>query len=334
MEIRKSRYKKIRKIIIIIIAVLIIFYIGLVNFLVTAALVPSFMRKFSFFETITEKSLDQQVHSEDIERNISNGTDSYQKWLDSVDFIRETIISEDGYELVGSRLESQEENSHRWVLALHGYTGWKEAMYPYARMYYKRGYHCLIPDLRTQGESDGDYIGMGLTDSKDCMLWINHILEIDPQAQVVIHGQSMGASTALMMTGDESLSDHVVAVISDAAYTDAYSMFGEKLTEWFGLPAFPIIDTAVFMLKIRPGGYDLKDASAIEAVKKSTTPTFFIHGDMDAMINVSMAYELYEAATCEKDLMIVEGAGHAQCKAKDPTGFTNNIFFFLSNYVN
>lgn len=115
-------------------------------------------------------------------------------------------------------------------------------------------------------------------------------------------------------------------------YTDAYSMFGDKITEWFHLPPFPFVDSAVLMLRLR-GGYDLRDASAIAAVAKSDVPTLFIHGDQDAMIDVGMAHELYEAATCEKALLIVEGAGHAQSQDKAPELYYGAIEEFLEKYL-
>ena len=205
-------------------------------------------------------------------------------------------------------------------------------MYPFAMWYSQRGYHVIAPDMRCQGESEGDFIGMGLTDSEDNMLWINYILDQDPEAEIVIHGQSMGAACALMMTGREDLPENVKAVVSDCAYTDAYTMFQEKITQWFHLPAFPILDTANLMLQLR-GGYDLKDASALEAVKKSSTPTLFIHGDQDEMISVEMSGELYQAAACPKELLIVEGAGHAQCQDKDPEGYYGAVEKMLEKYL-
>ena len=65
------------------------------------------------------------------------------------------------------------------------------------------------------------------------------------------------------------------------------------------------------------------------AVKKSRVPTLFIHGDEDAMISVDMSKELYEAAACEKELLIVEGAGHGQSQDKDPDTYYRNIEVFL-----
>lgn len=306
-------------------------YFILINFLVSAALVPSFMEKLEAFERITEESYAAQVQTSDIQVNRQLALNDTQAWLETVQSRRIMAVSGDGYRLVANEFLA-EEVSHVWVLVLHGYTGWKEEMYPFARWYHGEGYHVIVPDLRCQGESEGDFIGMGWTDRIDCMLWIEYILEQDREARIVIHGQSMGAATALMMAGMEELSDNVVAVISDCAYTDAYSMFGEKIKEWFGLPAFPLVDSACLMLKLR-GGYELKDASALRAVAESRVPILFIHGEDDVMISVRMTKELYEAADCYKELMIVEDAGHAQAQDKEPKRYYGTIRTFLDKIL-
>lgn len=322
----KKNTKKIRKILLFMIAILLVLYFMLVNFLVSAALVPSFMEKLEAFERITDESYAAQVQTSDIKMNRQESLNETEEWLKTADRQKISARTEDGYTLIAEEFFADEE-SHKWVLLLHGYTGWKEEMYPFARWYQEQGYHVVAPDLRCQGESEGDFIGMGWTDHFDNMLWIDYILSEDSEAEIVLHGQSMGAAAALMMTG-EALPDNVRAVISDCAYTDAYSMFGEKIKEWFHLPAFPLVDTACLVLRIR-GGYDLKDASAIRAVKKSNTPTLFIHGDSDAMISVQMSKDLYEAASCKKELLIVEGAGHAQSQDKAPDTYYGTITAFL-----
>ena len=315
-----------KKPILIILIVLLISYFLLVNFLVSAALVPSFMEKLEAFERITTESYAMQVHTNDIQTNQKKAQNSTKEWLSTVKCQKLTKESTDGYTLVAEEFLTDVE-SHKWVLLLHGYTGWKEEMYPFAHWYSKQGFHVLVPDLRCQGESEGDFIGMGWTDHFDNMLWLDYILSQDSEAEIVIHGQSMGAAAALMMSG-ETLPENVKAVMSDCAYTDAYSMFANKVTEWFHLPAFPIVDTASLLLQLR-GGYDLKDASAINAVQKSSIPTLFIHGGQDAMIPVQMAKDLYNAAACEKQLLIVEGAGHAQSQDKNPERYYNAIKKFL-----
>ena len=324
------RKKKTMQAIITSMVVLFVIYTILIYFLVSACLVPSFMEKLDVFQEITEKGYSEQIHTSDIKENRNEAIAETNEWLKTVEGQKLHKQTTDGYDLVATEFFPKED-SHRWVVLLHGYTGWKEEMYPFAYWYYDQGYHVIVPDLRCQGESQGDFIGMGWTDSVDCDLWLDYILEQDAQAKIVLHGQSMGASTALIMTGKEDLPKQVEAVISDCAYTSAYEMFGNKITEWFGLPPFPFVDSACLMLQLR-GGYDLKDAPAIEAVKRSTTPTLFIHGAEDAMIDVGMSKELYEAATCEKELLLVEGAGHAQSQDKDPDGYYETIARFLEAY--
>lgn len=321
------RKKKVLKIAGIVFVILFIIYIIFIYFLVSACLVPSFMSKLDAFEDITVMSISEQIHTADIGENRKSALSDTKAWLQEAEGQKLALESEDGYRLVAQEFYAKEE-SHRWVMLLHGYTGWKEEMYQFAFWYYEQGYHVLVPDLRCQGESEGDFIGMGWTDHYDCNLWVRYILRQDEDAAIVLHGQSMGASTALIMTGDENLSEHVKAVVSDCAYTDAYTMFGDKITSWFHLPPFPFVDSACLMLRLR-GGYDLRDASAICAVRKSSTPTLFIHGERDALISVDMAYELYEAAACGKELLIVEGAGHAQSQDKNPELYYGAIEQFL-----
>lgn len=326
-EVRIYVKKKIVTGIAIAAIVLLVLYTVFIYFLVSACLVPSFMEQLDAFEEITEKGYSEQIHTSDISENHKAAIAATKVWLETVQGQTIRQRTPEGYELVATEFFAKED-SRKWVLLLHGYTGWKEEMYPFAYWYYEQGYHVIVPDLRCQGESEGDFIGMGWTDSFDCELWLSYILDQDADAQIILHGQSMGASTALIMTGDAKLPAQVKAVVSDCAYTSAYEMFGDKITEWFGLPAFPFVDSACLMLRLR-GGYDLRDASAIDAVQKSTVPTLFIHGEKDAMIDVGMSGALYEAAACEKELLIVEGAGHAQSQDKAPEEYYGSIAQFL-----
>ena len=285
------------------------------NIVVDLALVPEKMEQTQAFEDITEDSYEALVKTDDIEQNKMASLEKTEKWVRSADSEEVSVTTKDGYRLLG-RAFYQEGESHDWVLLLHGYTGWKEEMYPIAFEYAERGYQVLVPDMRCSGESEGDFIGMGWTDRKDNLLWLQTILKKDKNARIVIHGQSMGGACALMMTG-EDLPDNVKAVVSDSAYTDAYSIFKKQLKDWFHLPGFPLVDGADLMLQIR-GGYSLKKASALDAVKKSTIPLLIIHGEEDVFVPVEMAYTLYDAADCEKELLIVEGAAGV---------LQNSIFF-------
>lgn len=331
MKKQKSTFishKKLFKFLSVFLLILFSIYWIICYFLVSLALVPSFMEKTNVFETVTNTSIEALVQTDDIQNNRSRSIDETQEWLTTVTTEKLSVTTTDGYRLVAVSFSPETESS-RWVLLLHGYTGWKEELYPIACQYAKRGYHVLVPDMRCSGESEGDFIGMGWTDRLDNQLWLSEILFRDENAQIAIHGQSMGAACALMMAGEE-LPSQVCAIVSDCAYTDAYQMFAKQMADWFSLPSFPILDSMNLMLQLR-GGYDLKEASAVSAVKNTDLPILIIHGEADDMVPVSMAYELYDAAAGEKELLIIPGAGHAQAMDKNPQLYYDTVFDFLEN---
>ncbi len=311
-------------------------YIVFINLLVSAVLVPSFMNRLDKIREITDKIITEQIHTGDLQSNRTALWTISSSWAEEADSETLTVYSGDGLKLTGRFFPpdgaAAPGTRHRYALLLHGYTGEKEAMYPIAYWYHRQGYRVLCPDFRSHGESEGDFIGMGYVDRADVLLWIGRILSRDPDAEIVIHGLSMGASCALMMCGMEELPGNVKAVVADSAFTDAYTMFTARIGEWFGLPAFPIIDSARFFIRLR-GGYDLKDASALKAVRKSSIPTLFVYGEEDRMIPVSMTPQLYEAASCEKYLLPVAGAGHTQAYEKAPVVYFGAVSSFLDKYL-
>ena len=346
----KKKGHLLRNCIIVILILSVIYWTG-INLLVSAVLVPSFMEKLDSFDRIVEQSYAEQVQESSLQQNANAMYVIGDSWSKRAAKEQVEVLSEDGYRLKGVIFEAEDGAAsrsqpgavitkarsqpgpvitkvHRWVILLHGYTGSKEMMYPYAYHYVQDGYNALAPDFRCQGESEGDYIGLGATDSKDLLLWIGLILERDPEAEIVLHGLSMGASTALILSGMENVPPNVRAVISDCAFTDAYSMFREKIGSWFYLPAFPVVDSANLMIRLR-AGYDLKETSPLKAVARSHIPTLFIHGREDRMIPVEMCRQLYEAAACPKDILIIDGAGHAQAATKDPGLYLDTVDRFL-----
>ena len=312
----------------VILAVLILIaYIITGNLIISAALVPSFMQRLDAFETVTEQSYSEMIYTDDITLNMKAASEETLAWFQEVPKYKTSVETEDGYTLVGAVFRNEE--SHRWALILHGYTGWKEEMYHFAARYYEQGFNVICPDLRCHGESEGDFIGLGYTDSFDSLLWLDYINSLDDDAEIVIHGESMGASCALMMSGLDNLPGNVICVISDSAFTDALSIFRKTVHDWTGLYDIGFTASARLCLLAR-GGYDVKKASALEAVKRSKTPTLFIQGMSDKFVPPGMVDPLFEACTAEKQLLKIEGAGHVQSVYKDSESYYNTVFEFIS----
>ena len=254
-----------------------------------------------------------------------------RRWMHEHPLRRDLYItSGDGLLLHANYIPSADKNCHRYAICVHGYADTSESMGLYARHYYDvYGMNVLLPDLRGHGGSEGDYVGMGLHDSKDIARWITRITQMDLEAVIILHGISMGAATVLMTTGRE-LPDCVKAAVSDASYTSAY----EEFKFVYGTLPNTIIPADVMMEMVRAitrvrAHYDLRKAAPVDAVKTSKTPTLFIHGDADDFVPSNMMPQIYEAAACRKKFAWFSGAKHVQSVVREPEGYWNTVDHFL-----
>lgn len=255
----------------------------------------------------------------------------HDNWVKTIDVSEKEILSNDGLKLKAIEYMTNE-NSDKWIIMVHGYTSSNLEMLNRAYHYGQEGYNILLPNNRAHGNSEGTYIGMGWLDRLDILLWIDEIVKINPDAKIVLYGISMGAATVTMTSGEE-LPTNVKAVIEDCGYTDVWSMFENQLDYRFGIPPFPVLNFAhlVGLTKI---GYDILDADATSQLSKSNLPFLFIHGDIDNYVPVEMAYKLHDAAKNEaKELLIIEGANHAESDYVNPKLYYDTVFKFLDLHV-
>lgn len=240
------------------------------------------------------------------------------------------ITSQDGLKLHGTFFPL--EGSKKVVICFHGYTS--EGLNDYSTLalfYRSHGFNLMIVDERAHGRSEGTYIGFGCLDRKDAVLWIEEMIKyLGKEAEILLHGDSMGGATVLMTAG-LLLPSQVKAIVSDCAFTSAWEVFQSVLKNSYHLPAFPILHTANEMVK-KKAGYGLKDCNAKEEVAKTKLPILFLHGKADTFVPCSMAQELYHACTGPKKLVLIEGAGHVESCYRDATVFEGAIEEFIFPY--
>ncbi|NLA76916.1 MAG: alpha/beta hydrolase [Clostridiales bacterium] len=287
------------------------------NILYMFALKPGGMMRFVDGSKILEA--DESVERTNLDIPFAqNGTrEDYEKNAQ----VR-TLTSYDGLKLNAYYREATAA-SHKYAVICHGYTSRAIDMGVFGDKFRERGFNVLMPDARGHGNSEGDYIGMGWHERRDITDWINTLVEQDPAAQIILMGVSMGGATVMMTSGEE-LPDNVKLVIDDCGYSSVWDEFAFQMGAMFHLPTFPLLNMADAVCRIR-AGYNFKEASAVEQVKKCKIPTLFIHGEEDTFVPYEMVHKVYEAATCEKYLFTVHGAGHGMSAAVDPTGYWNAI---------
>ena len=270
-------------------------------------------------------------YSKDIiyaEYNDENLNDA-QKWLEEKSNYSDKYI--ESYDKLQLHSYVVTQNSNKWAIVVHGYGGSGKLMSDKSKYFYDMGYNVLIPDLRGHCKSEGDYIGMGWKDRLDIISWINFIIKENPNAEIVLHGTSMGAATVLMTSG-ENLPSNVKAIVADCAYTSAWDEFSYQLETYLKVPSSYILNVTNMVTKLK-AGYSLKEASALECVKKATVPILYIHGDKDKFVPYSMMDKLYDATNSPKEKLTIEGGEHANSDLVSPFLYWLTVEDFLNQYV-
>ena len=210
-------------------------------------------------------------------------------------------------------------------ILFHGYKGNAERdLCGAVERAFSVGRNALIVNHRASGPSDGHVISFGINERRDCLSWIDFtISKFGSDVKIVITGISMGAATVMMASG-EKLPENVISILADCGYTSPKEIIC-KVVDDMKLPTkllYPFIKLGARIY----GGFNLEEASAIEAMKKCTLPIVFVHGDADAFVPYDMSVRLCEACASEKKILItVKGAGHGLAYPKDPEGYVNQL---------
>lgn len=258
--------------------------------------------------------------------------------LDGVDWVNSQqlqiwhITTKDGLKLQGYYLQAQPPTARTVILA-HGYSSKGKDLGLIARFYYEQfGYNVLMPDDRGHGESEGDYIGFGWVDRLDYLQWIRKTVDtVGRDAQIVLHGISMGGATVMMVSG-ETLPPQVKAIVEDCGYTSVRDQLAYQLKRLYKLPAFPILHATSLLTKLK-AGYSFTEASALHQLARNKLPMLFIHGGDDTFVPTDMVYRLYEACRTEKELYVADGAGHGLAYSMNKAAYERKVHEFVSRYV-
>lgn len=254
---------------------------------------------------------------------------SDEVFLSSADKEDVSIVSSDGLSLKASFYRNE---GSRYVILVHGYMSSRKDMLHLADVYSSWGYNVLSPDNRAHGESDGTWIGMGWLDKDDIRLWIDWIIDRDPEAEIVLHGISMGAATVMMVSGLD-LPDNVKAAVEDCGYTSVWDIFADELKALFHLPPFPVMNMYSVMSRIITG-YTPKEASSLDMLSESEIPMLFIHGDDDHFVGTYMLDICFDAKrNGDKEKLLVPDAGHGEAYLREPELYFNTVHEFISRYV-
>lgn len=201
-------------------------------------------------------------------------------------------------------------NTNTVIIQMHGYRGNSvKDNCGIAHYYMEKGYTLLLPDQRAHDNSSSRCLTFGIKERYDVLCWIDYIISLyGTDVRIILSGVSMGAATVLMASGLD-LPSNVKGIIADCPYSTPEKII-KKVAKDRGFPVsltYPLIRLSALIF----GGFDIESASPLDAIKKSSLPILFIHGNDDRFVPYDMGKELYDSYTGKKKLITVENAGHA-----------------------
>lgn len=236
------------------------------------------------------------------------------------------IPSPYGYQLKGWFIPHEPE-AKKTVIIVHGVTRSRFSSLKYVPLFRKRGYNILLYDQRRHGESGGETTTYGYFekwDLKACVDWV--VKRVGEDGVIGIHGESMGAATALQHA---SIDPRAGFYIADCPYSDIAGQLAFRLkAEYRFLASFPLIPLVGALCRLR-AGFRLGDARSLESLREVETPILFIHGVNDSYIEKSMTEEMHRIKTGKKQLYFAPGADHAEAYIKNPDEYDHIIEEFL-----
>ena len=72
----------------------------------------------------------------------------------------------------------------------------------YAWKYHTLGFNVILPHMVGHDSDSVKYCSMGYYDKLVIVDWINYIVNLNPDSQILMHGVSMGSATTMLVTGE------------------------------------------------------------------------------------------------------------------------------------
>lgn len=243
-----------------------------------------------------------------------------------------SFVSEDGVQLSMLLLTPENSNGNA-VVVCHGVRHDKRSGVRYVQYLLLAGYTLACIDFRNHGDSSGSITTYGYFEKQDILAAIRHLREsLQVSGRIAVLGASMGAACAIMAAAS---SDQIDALVLDSPFASLEQMIAKSSSRTThlsrGFLYLPLRLAFLWILLFdRCKVPEVKPAEKIKSVK---CPVLLIHGGQDTVIPASHSREIYDNAVSEKDLWIVESAGHLGAYLQEPEQYKSRVLHFLEQHL-
>ena len=122
--------------------------------------------------------------------------------------------------------------------------------------------------------------------------------------------------------GANSGTEHMFFAICLGDIVIGYSAFTPKLV-------LPLVDFWARLL----AGFSLWECNSRDTLSRSKTPVLFIHGKADTFVPCSMSQAGYDLCASDREIHLVDGAGHGRAYLYEPERLTRALTEFFHRNI-
>lgn len=237
---------------------------------------------------------------------------------------KEVHIVNDGLNLFGEYFDF---GFNKAVLIIAGRSEGCTYSYFYAKPYRESGYNVLVIDNRCNGLSDGKYIGLGLREYKDALMWSKLLHDEFNNEKIIIHGICVGSATALYALTSENCPEYMAGMIADGMYTTFCESFKNHILQRKH-PLFPVLNEVMFLIR-KFSKVDAENYGPVHCIDKLTKPILFIHSTKDAFSLPQDAQKMYDMCPAEKQIAWFEKGVHSHVRYNNTEEYDRVISEFI-----
>jgi dipeptidyl aminopeptidase/acylaminoacyl peptidase len=281
------------------------------------------------------------VTSAYISRNLVRPRRKKNRTSDLTDFTPELryetypvrFYTSDGIRISALLLEPESSNGHA-IIVCHGFRHNKNSAVRFVQYLIREGYTLLLVDFRNHGESDGDITSYGYYEKNDLHGAVDFLKNrVQIPGEIGILGASMGASIALIAASENK---EVKALVLDSPFSSLKQITIDRISQITHLPK-PVLQLPMRLAYGWMQKLERIDVPAVEPgsrAKDIECPLFLIHGAKDDVIPVGHSRTIFDNVRSEKELWIVEQAGHLGSYPADPAEYQTRVLNFFQKNLN
>ena len=197
------------------------------------------------------------------------------------------------------------------VLYLHGNAGNRLDVLPLLPFLVEKGLEVCCFDFAGCGLSEGEFISLGMYESKDALIVANHLRNYFKIRDIAIWGRSMGGVTTIRTAAKTNI---FFAIVVDSAFMNLRKLamdFARENKKIGKLLTSVILAFIKRSIKKR-AKFNINDLDQTILVQHSRCPAYFIAGRGDNFVNPKNTEEMHRLYKGEKYLELVPGDHNAK----------------------